>query len=552
MRLFTRMIGIVLCCWPFAVAQAQNSAPDPDIISTTSEVRQSEAVRQRFADIPIAVSAPSLAPGHQGFTSEAEMTAFLEALKSRNPQMQILPIGRSPQGRTMSVLLFTSEGRGSLAEARALARPVLWFVGQQHGNEPAGGEAMLALAAYLAEPEARKLLERVTVVIVPRANPDGAANFRRGAANNADLNRDHLLMFQPETRALHTAIAALPPDVIFDHHEFSVVNRWIEKFGAIQAVDAMVLHATNPMVPAEISTIANELYRPAVETALKAQGLSMFWYYTTSNRRSDQVVSMGGNNPGIARNAFGLRGAVSFLIETRGVGVRREGWQRRVATHLVAAKAVLQASADQAERLRETIDKGRISARNASADLVISAKIPANPLPIPLLDPVTGADKTISVPFQDSRVIEPTVTRPRAAAYVFPADSSEAMERLALLDVRMCRLAADADLDVVAYAIEAQRIATDRESINPDQAIRASLQRKRLALKAGMVVVPMAQAAAGLVAATLEPDTPGSYVSTGLIPIPQGATEAPVYALPAGTRVSLRGVGPQDEAVCRP
>ncbi|MGL5446334.1 MAG: M14 family metallopeptidase [Rhabdaerophilum sp.] len=552
MLVFSRIIGIALFCWPLATVQAQTSATDPDIISTTSEVRQNEAVRQRFADVPIAISAPSLAPGHQGFTTDAEMTSFLNELKARNPQMQILPIGVSPQGRTMSLLLFTAEGRGSLAEARALARPVLWFVGHQHGNEPAGGEGMLALAAYLAEPEARKLLERVTVVIVPRANPDGAANFRRGAANNADLNRDHLLMFQPETRALHRAIAALPPDVIFDHHEFSVVNRWIEKFGAIQAVDAMVLHATNPMVPAEISAIADDLYRPAVETALKAQGLSMFWYYTTSNRRSDPVVSMGGNNPGIARNAFGLRGAVSFLIETRGVGVRREGWQRRVATHLVAAKAVLQASADQAGRLREAIDKGRISARNASADLVISAKIPANPLAIPLLDPETGASKTISVPFQDSRVIEPSVTRPRAAAYVIPADSADAMERLALLGVQMCRLAADADLDVVAYAIEARRVATDRESINPDQAIRASLQRKRVGFKAGMVVVPMAQAAAGLVAATLEPDTPGSYVSTGLIPVPQGATEAPVYALPAGTRVSLRGVSPQDEAACRP
>lgn len=549
---FFRAICTALCFWPVAAAEAQNAVPNPDIISTTSEIAQSEAVRQRFADVPIPISAPSLVPGHQGFTSEAEMTAFLDALKARNPQMQMLPIGRSPQGRAMSVLLFTAEGRATLTEARSLGRPVLWFVGQQHGNEPAGGEAMLALAAYLAEPEAKKLLERVTVVIVPRANPDGAANFRRGAANNADLNRDHLLMFQAETRALHTAIAALPPDVIFDHHEFSVVNRWFEKFGAIQAVDAMVLHATNPMVPAEISTIAGELYRPAVEAALKAQGLSMFWYYTTSNRRSDQVVSMGGNNPGIARNAFGLRGAVSFLIETRGVGVRREGWQRRIATHLVAAKAVLQASADQAERLREAIDKGRMSAKNASADLVISAKIPARNLAIPLLDPVTGADKAVNVPFQDSRVIEPDVTRPRAAGYVIPADSSEAMERLILLDVRMCRLAADAELDVIAYAIEAQRIASDRESINPDQAIRASLERKRLPLKAGAIIVPMAQSAAGLVAATLEPDTPGSYVSTGLIPIPTGAREAPVYALPAGTRVALRGVTPQDEATCAP
>lgn len=554
MHAFLRLMALALIGLTSAplsgIATAQTSAPNPDVISTTSEVGQSEAVRKRFADVAIPLSAPSLAPGHQGFTTEAEMTAFLDALASRNPAMRILPIGRTPQGRAMSALLFTAEGKATLAEARTLSRPVLWFVGQQHGNEPAGGEAMLALAAYLAEPEGRKLLDRVSVVIVPRANPDGAANFRRGAANNADLNRDHLLMFQPETRALHTAIAALPPDVIFDHHEFSVVNRWYEKFAAIQSVDAMVLHATNPMVPAEISAIAGELYRPAVESALKAQGLSMFWYYTTSNRRSDQVVSMGGNNPGIARNAFGLRGAVSFLIETRGVGVRREGWQRRVATHLVAAKAVLQTSADQAGRLRSAIDTGRLSAAQAGADLVISAKIPANPLVIPLLDPVTGTDKPTSVPFQDSRVIEPVITRPRAAAYVLPADAKDAMERLALLDVRLCRLVADSEVDGVAYAIEAQRVATDRESINPDQAIRASLVRKRLALKAGAIVVPMAQPAAGLVAATLEPDTPGSYVSTGLIAIPQGASEAPVYALPAGTRVALKGVSAQDEMLC--
>ncbi len=112
-------------------------------------------------------------------------------------------------------------------------------------------------------------------------------------------------------------------------------------------------------------------------------------------------------------------------------------------------------------------------------------------------------------------MIEPDVTRPRGCRVLIPADSSEAMERLALLDVRCARLAADAELDVVAYAIEAQRIASDRESINPDQAIRASLERKRLPLKAGAIIVPMAQSAAGLVAATLEPDTPGSYVSTG-------------------------------------
>ena len=52
---------------------------------------------------------------------------------------------------------------------------MIWLIGQQHGNEPAGGEAMLALAAALSSGELAPLLDRLSVVIVPRSNPDGAA-----------------------------------------------------------------------------------------------------------------------------------------------------------------------------------------------------------------------------------------------------------------------------------------------------------------------------------------------------------------------------------------
>ena len=68
-----------------------------------------------------------------------------------------------------------------------------------------------------------------------------------------------------------------------------------------------------------------------IEAALAAYGLSTHDYYTTTLDRADKDVSMGGNTPGSARNAFGLRHAVSFLIETRGVGLDMQSFQRRVA-----------------------------------------------------------------------------------------------------------------------------------------------------------------------------------------------------------------------------
>jgi len=80
---------------------------------------------------------------------------------------------------------------------------VIWLIGQQHGKRPAGGEAMLVLAAALSYGELASLLDRLSIVIVPRANPDGAAADRRVLASGVDLNRDHLLLSQPETRPLH-------------------------------------------------------------------------------------------------------------------------------------------------------------------------------------------------------------------------------------------------------------------------------------------------------------------------------------------------------------
>jgi len=51
-----------------------------------------------------------------------------------------------------------------------LHRPVVWLQGLQHGDEPAGGEAMLAIAERLAVGDLAPLLDRITVLIVPRAH----------------------------------------------------------------------------------------------------------------------------------------------------------------------------------------------------------------------------------------------------------------------------------------------------------------------------------------------------------------------------------------------
>ena len=48
-----------------------------------------------------------------------------------------------------------------------------------------------------------RLPEDVDLYLMPMLNPDGAEAHRRFTSTGADLNRDHLLLAQPETQALH-------------------------------------------------------------------------------------------------------------------------------------------------------------------------------------------------------------------------------------------------------------------------------------------------------------------------------------------------------------
>jgi len=514
-----------------------DAAPAEDL-ERAAAYRQSAAVLARYPDVPIALDTPALTPGRREFTTQAEMEAYLAALKARVPGVKLGSLGRSVQGRDMPYLVFTREGLTDESAIAALGRPMLWFIGLQHGNEPAGGEAMLALAAMLADGALAPYLDRVTVAVVPRANPDGAAAFTRTTASGADPNRDHILLTLPETAALHAKLVALPPDAVIDAHEFSVANRWLQKFATIEASDAMLLYATHPMVHPALTALADGVFRPALEAAWKTHGLTSFWYHTTSYRPDDKLVSMGGNAPGIARNTFGLMGAVSFLVETRGVGVGMQAFQRRVATQVLAAAAVIRTAAADPRRLRDTVVETRRASAADEADLIVAHRLAVAPVELPMLDPASAVDRPTSVPFQDSRSVTVTAKRSRPAGYLMLGETVVA-DRLALNAVTLCALAAPVSIDAEAFVLKAVK-RTSRESINPDQSVEVELANKSLTLPAGTLFVPMHQPAAAIIAAALEPDSPGSFIGTGIFAMPPDTNEAPIYRLDAVAARHLR------------
>jgi hypothetical protein len=512
-----------------------------DAAAQSAPYRQTAAVLAHYPNVPaIQLDSPAFRSPEPSLTAHAAMLEFLAALARDSRHARLGSVGRSTQGRDIPVVYLTKEGLGDPIAIARLGRPMVWLIGQQHGNEPAGGEAMLALAAALGRGELAPLLAGITVVIVPRANVDGAAADRRTLASGADGNRDHLLLSQPEVRALHAAMKALPPDVVFDHHEFSVARRWVEKFNGLQGSDVMILEATNPSIPGALSDIARNLYRPALEAAIRKHGLSSFDYVTTDPTPSDKRVSLGGTAPGIARNTFGLRGAVSYLIETRGVGIGLQSYQRRVSTHFLLARAVLEVSAADPDGLLRRLAAARERAAADRSDLIVSHEEGERDVDLPLINAESGAPMPTSVRLIDSRDIRPVDVRPRPAGYLVLRGGAEVAERLALNAVGAREVTAARPLAVEAYDVVRRPMRKSRESINPEQSVRVEIRRTTIEVPAGALFVPMDHPAAGIVAAALEPDSPGSYVGAGLIPMAPDETTAPVYRVLDASGLVLR------------
>ncbi len=490
-----------------APASAQERAP-------IMRREQSPQVLARYPDLPLVLDTPALHPGRTTYTTQIELEGFIAALPAQ--RLGKLVLGTTPGGRALPALLLSREGVKTAAQLSALGRPIVWLIGQQHGNEPAGSEAMLALARALADGELSPLLDQISVVIVPRANPDGAAADTRDTANGADLNRDHGLLAQPETKLLHALARQLRPAVVVDAHEFTVGRRWVEQLGGLQSVDLMLLSATHPMVPDAVRTLAAQEFQPAIERAIGGYKLTSYVYHTMSTRAGDRTLSIGGNAPGMARNAFGLMGAVSLLLETRGVGIGLESYQRRVATHYISARAVLETAARLGPRLVTVLAEMRNVESGSTADIVLSHTSPKVPAVLPLIDAVSGQDKMINVEMLDTRIIAAKEERSRPMGFLVPAERSGAIvTRLDLIGAGYCTVARDTALPLERYAVIG-RAEADPRAINPERSVTVRLRAERGVAFAGALYIPLDQPQGARLALALEPDAPGSWTAADL------------------------------------
>jgi hypothetical protein len=500
-----------------------------------------ESIARQFAVPTTPFTTPAFAPGRQDLTTHAEAFAFLDRLAQQSPHVTIETIGRSQQGRAMVAVVLT--GSRGLDQRQ----PTVMLLAQQHGNEPAGGEAALVLAQSLAT-ERRALLDRVNVVIVPRANPDAAERFVRESASGIDVNRDHLLVRTLEMQAITAAVLRHSPQVLLDLHEFTVAGRWIGKFGTMMRADALLQAATvgnlHPGVKAE-----QDRYLAAARVALEGAGHRVDDYHTASSDPNDLAVAMGGVNVDTGRNVGGLRNTISLLLETRGIGIGRAHYARRVQSHVLASLAVIERAArDGPALVQMQRDAGQTAIQQACrGSMAITVRQTDQRRSLSFLDAKTGEPRDVEVLWRSSHQLTPDRDRARPCGYLIAADQAGAVQRLRALGVEVSTVAAQA----AAHPWEVEDYLVDTETAGQRQdargaiadsdgsirVLRVQTRPGQLTPAPGSFYIPMNQPLAALVGAALEPDSQNSFAANRLLAIDAGRLRRVMQVPPAGAIV---------------
>jgi hypothetical protein len=261
--------------------------------------------------------------------------ALARIARDSDGRVRLGVIGRSNEGRALRL---ATVGHGDIR---------LLYVTQQHGDEPLGTPAAVRMLWALGVPSTpwhRWLLSRVTIDVVVQANPDGAVREQRynhdpsASGDYAepgvgyDINRFHNPLTPigdnpvPESRAILRQWHATHPRIVVDYH---MQGRYLQPDG--RETTASILWPTSPLAPSAAVTASRRLAVGNDTAMTRVAGANVTRY-------------PGGDYEGIARNAYGILGSASLLVELSDLPAEQVEFQIRTA--FVSMVATAQGAAD--------------------------------------------------------------------------------------------------------------------------------------------------------------------------------------------------------------
>lgn len=443
--------------------------------------------------------------GFSRLTTHDELVAFLDDLDRRSRHLTVTRIGRSVQGRDLPMAMLS---RKEFASERS-EKPVVLIFAQQHGNEPSGKEAALILIRELAVGSLRYMLNHVDLLIVPSVNPDGGEAGQRRNANEQDLNRNHVVLSEPEVLAVHNAFLEWMPEVTLDVHEYNAISRnWIEN-GFIKDAAQMLDRVTHLNIDERILKISDETYIPEVGQKIQDDGFT-FLRYTVGAPFRGQRIRHSTTNVNDGRQSLGIYNTFSFIFEGKRYGDLTNRIEKRTRAQLSALIAFVQTAISHRKEILETVHDARRKLVEGPHPEEAFIRLDYYPDPekttidFPVFEFATWKPAVKALENYEPLVrVKKSVLRP--FAYAFSLDEADLISLLQRHRIQMHLSKADVDAGIEAYTIK--RVTPDTEEDKETEYVDATILRETRRIDAGTVLVFLDQPAGNLIPLLLEPES---------------------------------------------
>ncbi len=465
-----------------------------------------------------------------------EMVHFMSEVVRERPDMHLTTMGYTFEGRPIPMVVVGRVSDASPEAVRASGKTRVYLQGGIHAGEVAGKEALLILLRELSRGRHSHWADSLVLLVAPLYNADGNERVsvlnrprqhgpvggmgQRANAQDLDLNRDHLKLDAPESRAMAKLFVAYDPHVAVDLHTTNGTRH------GYHLTYAPPLH---PSTPEAMDRLLRDRLLPAITRAVKEKhGWDMYHY---GNARPARDGVEGGwftfdhrgrfsNNYAGLRNRFGILGE-AFAYAT---------FEERTKVSLWFVEEILHFSyAHATELARMAADADRFSLVGESLALRAGFRPSAEPVTILMgeveeeLNPYSGRMMFrytgVQVPQEMEEFVSfrATETERVPPSYFLPPDLVELRIRLEAHGVETFVLEEARTMEVEQFGVDSVTTAAREYQGRFEQTVLGSYLSSTAILEPGTVVVPMDQPLARVIFTLLEPRSDDGFVAWGFL-----------------------------------
>lgn len=368
--------------------------------------------------LPLALQTPPAG------TSHSEMMKFLKETVSRSKLFEMDFQAKTISGREIPVIFCPKRSQWKKGNTTAL------IFAQQHGNEPSGKEALLMLIYEIYLKLEPNNYQKLNLILVPMVNPDGNEAHQRRNGDKVDLNRNHVIVTEPETRLLHHLFEKYQPEITLDVHEYGA-GTWLPQ-GFIKDLGVQLDCLSNPAIPTEFKRFAYiEILEPTVDST-RLKGVNANRYIITQSNLTD-FVRHSTTDIDDGRNSFGIQYTLAFIVEgMNGFSKSDRIWQR--AKHqLMLIKSFLNICHEKSDQIARFVRGIRQQFAAQMPDSIViqsdyTAKF-SRPLSVNLIRTSDLRDTTVVLPDYRPHP-EPIVMVKRPLAYIIEKPTLQLIDLL--------------------------------------------------------------------------------------------------------------------------